>query len=50
MTDIILGLIILVLVLAAVLYIYKEKKKGVKCVGCPHAGSCSSKKNGTGCH
>lgn len=22
-------------------YIYKEKKRGVKCVGCPYADSCS---------
>lgn len=50
MTDVILGLIIIALVLAAVLYIYREKKKGVKCVGCPHAGNCSSKKSGNGCH
>ena len=33
------------IVLAAVLflaghYIYREKKRGVKCVGCPYAGSC----------
>lgn len=22
-------------------YIYKEKKRGKKCVGCPYSGSCS---------
>lgn len=22
-------------------YVYKEKKKGTKCIGCPHAGKCS---------
>ena len=22
-------------------YVYKAKKRGVKCVGCPHSGSCS---------
>lgn len=21
-------------------YIYKEKKRGAKCVGCPYSGSC----------
>ena len=28
---------------AAVLYIRKEKKKGVRCIGCPDAGCCSAK-------
>ena len=22
-------------------YIYKEKKKGARCIGCPHSGVCS---------
>ena len=40
-----LATIIALVVLAAVLflagrYIYREKKRGVKCVGCPYAGSC----------
>ncbi|MBQ6312725.1 MAG: FeoB-associated Cys-rich membrane protein, partial [Lachnospiraceae bacterium] len=28
------------IVFFAVRYIYKEKKKGNKCIGCPYAGSC----------
>ena len=37
---------ILILVIAAIigsaaLYIYKEKKRGVKCIGCPEGCSCS---------
>lgn len=24
------------------LYIYKEKKSGKKCIGCPHCKNCSS--------
>ena len=40
--------LILILVLAAMiggagLYIYKAKKKGVKCIGCPSGKSCSGK-------
>ena len=36
----------LIVVLAVILggagiYIYKAKKKGQKCIGCPHAGKCS---------
>lgn len=27
----------------AIRYIYKEKKKGTKCIGCPYADSCPSK-------
>ncbi len=25
----------------AALYVYKEKKKGNKCIGCPHSSSCN---------
>ena len=40
-----LATILAVVVLAAVLflagrYIYREKKRGVKCVGCPYSDSC----------
>ena len=38
--------ILLVLVGAAVLYIWKEKKKGTRCIGCPAAGGCRT--NGCG--
>ena len=38
--------ILLVIVGAAVLYLWKEKKKGTRCIGCPSAGHCSS--NGCG--
>jgi len=44
--------LILILVLAAIiggagLYIYKAKKRGVKCIGCPSAKACSG--NCSGC-
>ena len=32
--------ILLVIVGAAVLYKWKEKKKGTRCIGCPAAGHC----------
>lgn len=54
MTDIIFGAIVIIIVGAALLYIRKEKKKGVVCIGCPHAGTCSKhhQKEGhsCGCH
>lgn len=46
--------IIVILVLAAIVgvagwYIYKSKKSGRKCIGCPESGcSCSCKEGG--CH
>ncbi len=48
-TDILIGAVLVLIIGAAVVYIIKEKKQGVKCIGCPHAGTCaySSKKGGT---
>ena len=47
MESFIVGLIIVAIVGAAVAYIIKEKKKGVKCIGCPMAGTCASKNKGS---
>lgn len=51
MTDFIVIAIILAAVVLASLYIYKAKKSGQACIGCPHSKecgkthcSCSSKK------
>ena len=42
MTDIIVIAIVAVIVGLALRYIIKAKKRGVKCIGCPSAGSgCS---------
>ena len=43
MGDIIAGLIVLLIVGGAVFYIIREKKKGTKCIGCPHSSSCKEK-------
>jgi len=51
MTDWIIAVVLLIIVGAAIAYIAKEKKKGVKCIGCPDAGHCSAKNSsGCGCH
>ena len=47
--------ILLVIVGAAVLYIWKEKKKGRGCIGCPAAGyclanGCEKAKENCNCH
>ncbi len=43
MENVIIIGILLVVVGAAVLYIWKEKKKGTRCIGCPAAGCCKMK-------
>lgn len=48
MADLIVVIIILVIVGAAVFYIVREKKKGVKCIGCPASANCAHAKKG-GC-
>ena len=44
MVNLIVVGILLVLVGAAVFHIWKEKKKGTRCIGCPSAGCCAGKK------
>lgn len=46
MTDILVVLILLAVLGGAAFYIVRAKKRGQKCIGCPHSGSCG--KNG-GC-
>lgn len=46
--DVIVLLIVIAVVGAASLYIYKNRKKGVKCIGCPYANSCSGGCGGSG--
>ena len=46
--------LIAIIVIAAILffavrYIYKEKKKGNACIGCPYAASCPKHKQGSDC-
>jgi hypothetical protein len=42
MTNIIVILVLLTIVGAAIAKIISEKKKGVKCIGCPHSGTGKS--------
>lgn len=53
MANIIVVAVVLVMIGAAIAYIVKEKKKGVKCIGCPAAAECAKRQNaasGCGCH
>ena len=50
MTDVIVIAIVLVIVAAALTYIIRAKKRGVKCIGCPHGGKCGGCHGGCGEH
>ncbi len=47
MENILIIAIVAVILAAAGLYVYKKKKSGAACIGCPHSGSCPSKQNGS---
>ncbi len=48
MENIIIIAVLLIIIGCAALYVYKAKKKGNKCIGCPDSGTCCSKNCG-GC-
>lgn len=41
MVNVIVSVILILMVSCAIAYIVREKKRGVKCVGCPMAGTCA---------
>ena len=41
--DFIIAGVLLLVIGGALAYIIKEKKKGVKCIGCSEAGNCPHK-------
>ncbi len=43
MIDIILIIIILGIIGASLMYVYKAKKQGQKCIGCPAGKQCGGK-------
>ena len=40
MIDIVIGLLIALIVGGAAYYIYRSKKSGKKCIGCPDSATC----------
>ena len=48
--DLLIAAILVVLVAAAGWYVYKAKKSGKKCIGCPDGCSCGGKGHACGCH
>lgn len=49
MSNLIIILVLAVILGAAAGYIYKAKKTGVKCIGCPNGASCSGSCGGGNC-
>lgn len=49
MADFIIIAILTVIIGFAVFYIYKAKKSGKKCIGCPDNSCCSSAKKEASC-
>ena len=47
--DFVILAVIAAIVGGAALYIYKAKKSGKKCIGCPNSGSCSGSCAGCAC-
>ena len=50
MENFVVVLILILILGGAGGYVYKAKKRGVKCIGCPAGGSCGHKtETGSGC-
>ena len=45
-----IALLLLVLILGgAALYLLRAKKRGNKCIGCPHSATCPNRENNAKC-
>lgn len=43
MSDLIIIAVLLLILGGAAFYVYRSKKRGQTCIGCPHAKTCGSK-------
>ncbi len=43
MKNFIVSVVVLLILVLAIFYIVRQKKKGVKCIGCPSNGNCPHK-------
>ena len=41
MTDAVIILVLVLILGGAGLYVYRAKKRGQRCIGCPHARECA---------
>lgn len=49
MDNVILIAVLVLILGAALAYIIKAKRRGVKCIGCPAGGQCSGAKGESSC-
>ncbi len=49
MGDLIIIVILLCIISSIIVYLYRAKKKGKTCIGCPYGGQCSSSQEGGCC-
>lgn len=49
MENIIIIAVVAIIIGLAGYYIHKEKKRGVRCIGCPNGCSCNRKCGGCNC-
>ena len=47
MGNILVSIILLAILFSSIIYIYKAKKSGQKCIGCPHGSKTSNDENCT---
>ena len=50
MIDVLIVAILLAIFGGAALYIYKAKKRGVKCIGCPNGKTCGGNCSACSCN
>lgn len=43
--DIVIIVLLIIIFSLIIIYIKKQKSKGIKCIGCPFAKTCSSNKD-----
>lgn len=49
MGNLIIIVILLCIISSIIVYLYRAKKKGKTCIGCPYGGQCSSHQEGSCC-
>lgn len=49
MGNLIIIVILLCIISSIIVYLYRTKKKGKTCIGCPYGGQCSSSQEGGCC-
>ncbi len=49
LVNILIVLVLLIIIALIVWYVVAQKKKGVKCIGCPHAKAACNKNSNCGC-